>query len=42
MATGEGITEIKKLNDVAIIRHRHTKLINAINDVVKQYIRDNQ
>jgi hypothetical protein len=42
ICTGDGILELKQLKENAIIRHKHTKLINNINDCIRQYIKDNQ
>ena len=42
ISTGDGIIELKKLNQDAVIRHKYTKLINNINDCIRQYIKDNQ
>lgn len=39
--TGEGIKTFQ-VKDDGQLRHKHTKLVNAINDVIRQYIKDNQ
>lgn len=39
-STGEGINP-PELKEGAILRHKHTKLLNSINDLIRQYIKDN-
>ena len=40
ISTGEGIQKIENLND-SITRHRHTKLINDINDLIRNWSKSN-
>lgn len=42
VSTGESLTYEKLEVAEASLRHRHTKLVNTINDVIRQYIKDNQ
>lgn len=41
ISTGEGL-QVKTISPESIVRHRHTKLVNQVNDIIRQYIKDNQ